>query len=979
MSKHRTSYAKAMGLKSILVSDSVTEMLSFAKGSDARLEKMVEDDRITDLIDKNEEAFSAEFVKNRNDNRYGYSIKNSKFSHPEKRSVIAADPLLKGSVKPDMLELKSTLEKRIFGTESNGNALIQIAYNIQDIEKILTEYITNAVYAVNNIAGMDKDIIGFGKFSPEHTYEEFSEPDNHKEHYNNDEYLINAVKNQYEEFDAFLDNPRFGYFGKAFFQKKQNRSTDFVIKYDIECYHILSLISGLRNWIVHNNEDKARVSRTWLYDLENNLDQEYIETLDYMYDDIANEIVNSSSTRNSANVNYISEILNISSDKLAEQYFRFSIMKDQKNLGFNITKLRETMLDRQEMSDIHENHNVFDTIRSKLYTMIDFVIYRYYMEEDKKTTTENNNLPDERKKLSKKDIFVINLRGCFNDEHKDKLYAAEAEQLWKVLGNIMKQIKKFRGDMTKSYQKKPVPKFPRILHEAKDISVFSKLIYALTMFLDGKEINDLLTTLINKFENIQCFLKIMPQIGVNANLVDEYTFFNNSEKIASELKLIKSLAKMGEPVANTKRAMMIDAIKIIGTELNDDELKTLADLFFFDENGKKKGRNQHGMRNFIINNVISNKRFHYLIRYGDPSHLHEIVKNEAVVKFVLTRIAKLQKKQGQQGKNQIDRYYECCIGKGDKKTVTEKIEALTDIITNMNYDQFEKNRDVIEHKGKNNAEKEKYKKILSLYLTVIYHILKNIVNINSRYVIGFHCVERDAQLYKEKGYSINIGKLDRSGYTSVTKLCLGIADDDPCTRKKAEKEMAQAAQDTLNRLSEKNTKLFKKYNSYSDTKKEKEFQKQIIREKAATALNNHLRDPSYNHMLREYLSQTDKTACKIFRNKAAHLEVARYAHQYINEITEVKSYFQLYHYIMQRIIMDNMYDEASGKTKAKENINDYFDDVRKNKDYNNQLLKLLCVPFGYCIPRFKNLANEALFDMNEDTKPTPNINPVQTS
>ena len=44
---------------------------------------------------------------------------------------------------------------------------------------------------------------------------------------------------------------------------------------------------------------------------------------------------------------------------------------------------------------------------------------------------------------------------------------------------------------------------------ASDLLYFSKMIYMLTYFLDGKEINDLLTTLISKFDNIKEFLKIM--------------------------------------------------------------------------------------------------------------------------------------------------------------------------------------------------------------------------------------------------------------------------------------------------------------------------------------------------------------------------------------------------------------------------------------------------------------------------------------
>lgn len=975
MNDKKKSYAKGMGLKSTLVSYSKVYMTAFADGNNAKLEKVVENNKVVCLNDEKEtEAFSAEIA----DKNVGYKIGNKKFGHPKGYDVVANNPLYTGPVQQDMLGLKETLEKRYFGDTATGkdNICIQIIHNILDIEKILAEYITNAVYAIDNIAGFDKDIIGDGKFSTINTFDQFENPDSYLAHYQKispkkyKEYIA-RVKEDYDRFNEFLDNNRVGYFGKAFFvkndkkhnpNKKKDDNKPFIFKYDDQCYHIISLLSGLRNWVVHSNENDSLISYKWLYNLDDKLDIEYIDTLNYLYDDIADDLTKSFSNNSAANVNYIAETLKIDSATFAEQYFRFSIMKDQKNLGFTLTKLREAMLDRKELSDIRDNHKVFDSIRSKLYTMMDFVIYRYYMEEAKKIEAENEKLADDKKKLSEKDIFVINLRGNFNEDHKEKLYFDEAERLWGKLGNTMLNIKKFRGQMTREYKKKAVPTIARILPEGKEISTFSKLMYALTMFLDGKEINDLLTTLINKFDNIQCFLKIMPLIQVNAKFTNDYAFFKSSEKVADELKLIKSFARMGEPVANAKREMIIDAIKILGTDKTENELKVIAESCFKDAGGKLLGKGKHGMRNFITNNVINNKRFHYLIRYGNPSNLHEIAKNEAVVKYVLGRIADIQKKQGKNGKNQIDRYYEICVGKDNNKSVPEKLDALTKIIVNMNYDQFEKKKRVIEDTGRDNAEREKFKKIISLYLTVIYHILKNIVNINSRYVIGFHCVERDAQLYSEKGYDINIKKLEERGFTSVTKLCLGIADDDPVTRKQVEQEMEERAKASIAGLETVNPRLYANYSKYSDEKKAEEFKRQVNREKAKTALNAHLRNTKWNVILREDNLRKSDFACKQFRNKAVHLEVARYAYKYIGDIAEVNSYFQLYHYIMQRIIIDSVGDKASGKVK------EYFDMVINDKKYNDRLLKLLCLPFGYCIPRFKDLSIEYLFDMNEPAK-----------
>ena len=59
------------------------------------------------------------------------------------------------------------------------------------------------------------------------------------------------------------------------------------------------------------------------------------------------------------------------------------------------------------------------------------------------------------------------------------------------------------------------------------------------------------------------------------------------------------------------------------------------------------------------------------------------------------------------------------------------------------------------------------------------------------------------------------------------------------------------------------------------------------------------------------------------------------------------------------VIENNLKLKYEGKVKG------YFEDVKKNKKYNKNLLKLMCVPFGYCIPRFNNLSIEQMFDMNE--------------
>ncbi|MBO4501142.1 MAG: hypothetical protein J5760_02775, partial [Clostridia bacterium] len=51
----------------------------------------------------------------------------------------------------------------------------------------------------------------------------------------------------------------------------------------------------------------------------------------------------------------------------------------------------------------------------------------------------------------------------------------------------------------------------------------------------------------------------------------------------------------------------------------------------------------------------------------------------------------------------------------------------------------------------------------------------------------------------------------------------------------------------------------------------------------------------------------------------------------------------------------------------------YMDGINKGKytqTYNKDLVKALCVPFAYNLPRFKNLSIEILFDRNETREKT---------
>ena len=92
------------------------------------------------------------------------------------------------------------------------------------------------------------------------------------------------------------------------------------------------------------------------------------------------------------------------------------------------------------------------------------------------------------------------------------------------------------------------------------------------------------------------------------------------------------------------------------------------------------------------------------------------------------------------------------------------------------------------------------------------------------------------------------------------------------------------------------------------------------------------------------------------------MNAVRQADRYIgNDIREIESYYALYHYVMQRRLMD-CYEE--GQVPVPELLAKYFENVTHYGTYCKDLVKVLNIPFCYNLPRYKNLSIDALFDRN---------------
>lgn len=882
--------AKAAGVKSVFAVGNTVYMTSFGRGNDAVLEQKIVDTS-HEPLNIDDPAYQLNVVT-----MNGYSVTGHR---GETVSAVTDNPLRRfnggkkdepeQSVPTDMLCLKPTLEKKFFGKEFNDNIHIQLIYNILDIEKILAVYSTNAIYALNNMSA-DENIENSDFFMKRTTDETFDDFEKKKESTNSRE------KADFDAFEKFIANYRLAYFADAFYVNKKNPKGKArnVLREDKELYSVLTLIGKLRHWCVHSEEGRAEF---WLYKLDE-LKDDFKNVLDVVYNRPVEEINNRFIENNKVNIQILGSVYkNTDIAELVRSYYEFLITKKYKNMGFSIKKLRESMLEGKGYAD-----KEYDSVRNKLYQMTDFILYTGYINEDS----------------DRADDLVNTLRSSLKEDDKTTVYCKEADYLWKKYRESIREvadaldvdnIKNLSGSNIEIRDNELRKCF---ISYADSVSEFTKLIYLLTRFLSGKEINDLVTTLINKFDNIRSFLEIMDELGLDRTFTAEYSFFEDSTKYLAELVELNSFVKSCSFDINAKRTMYRDALDILGIKsgkTEEDIEKMIDNILQIDANGDKKLKKNNGLRNFIASNVIDSNRFKYLVRYGNPKKIRETAKCKPAVRFVLNEIPDAQ----------IERYYEACCPKNTALcSANKRREKLADMIAEIKFENFSDagnyQKANVTSKTHEAEIKRKNQAIIRLYLTVMYIMLKNLVNVNARYVIAFHCVERDTKLYAESG--LEVGNIEKNK-TNLTMAVMGVKLENGIIKTEFDKSLAE------------------------------------------NAANRYLRNARWYKLILDNLKKSERAVVNEFRNTVCHLNAIRNININIDGIKEVENYFALYHYLIQKHLENRFADK-----KVERDTGDFISKLEEHKTYCKDFVKAYCTPFGYNLVRYKNLTIDGLFDKN---------------
>jgi len=866
LKKVKKSKAKAAGLKSTFAIGNELLMTSFGKGNEAVPEHYIFENGMISM--QNPPAFD---VENRGTS-FSIAGKNA-------MNAIADDPrrTSKKVIGEDLIGAKSALEKRYFGKTFEDNIHIQLIYNILDIEKILSKHINNIVFSINNIRGIADperdDLIGY--MSLRDSYEYFMDEKNEKR------------KVLRESYRKLFKSSRLSYFGSAFYvekqstQKKKSGQKNFELRNEKDCYYMLALLGELRQVLAHSSAQKQgkeqTEARSSVYNLRTVGNNDMRKILNSLYAERVDALNENFMNYAKKDLTILFGIMDASSyekkAEIARDFYDFTVRKSYKNIGFSIKKIRERMMDCffANVKEITPDSPDFQSVRQKFYKILDFLLFTYYKDNKEET-----------KKI------IAALRASLTELEKELFYQKQANILWNKMQMVVTEqiYPRTKGSAIQNLIADPeisADMLKGVMITPESVDYFSKMIYLLTLFIDGKEINDLLTTMINKFENIASFVSVLKDRGLPCNFRNDYSVFNNALKISAELREINSFARMEKATPGAKKQMFLDAAIILGSNESAEELSEYFDEMLDKQKGKRTpgGKKDMGFRNFLIKNVIESDRFHYLIRYGHPLHIRKLAENKNVIAFVLKQIPEPQ----------IDRYCKICALPAESN-FAQKILRLTDLIAEMNFRQFENVRQT-----EKNEQKQILQGILSLYLTVLYLLTKNLVYVNSRYFLAFHCLERDTELLGSQAGHKNAEKQLIASYSALTQQFL-------------------------------------------DEGK----------------LNRHARE-----YLTVNIQNSDDWTIAQYRNNAAHLNAIRNAHLYIREMKSVRSYFELYHYLTQRALLDK-YENVPYHPQVNEKTLKYFELLKENGWYCKDFVKALNVPFGYNLPRYKNLSIDALFD-----------------
>lgn len=396
----------------------------------------------------------------------------------------------------------------------NNSIYIQIASNIFDINKIISPYINEIISSLNSILYSNnfkepRDFIGNLKYSIDQNSKNSNE----------------AKKN---ELVKMLKNNPLKYYNNIF----ENDWKD-IKEYSNEVFNFFIFLSLIRQSTFHFKGfdhfqiDKLSKNIKDSFDIERFLNEIFAKK---------SKVILESFEKNNLNTNFLilKKIYGGNIKTIYKEFYEYVILEKSKYLGFSVKKIREEII-KELLTEEEMKNDEVSSKKRKINLFFDFRIYlefknNYLIEEIKEILRENSGVDAEiyfkiyekyfkkDKDKYQKDLSLIleksnynDKKSNVNDKHLDKDFLSEQEEIF------------------------------------NKYNVFSKALFVVSLFLDNKEANELLSTIVNKLDNIHSFMKIEYN---NRKLFNEsymrstFNMFKKSDVLSEEIKVVKRFINM---------------------------------------------------------------------------------------------------------------------------------------------------------------------------------------------------------------------------------------------------------------------------------------------------------------------------------------------------------------------------------------------------------------------------------------------------
>ena len=470
-------------------------------------------------------------------------------------------------------------------------------------------------------------------------------------------------------------------------------------------YNYLRILSAIRQFIVHNAK-KIRIQKN------------------IFINDIAKrEVEDFSKSFAKSNYKYFCILKEISSEEnILEQFFRYTIFDAARNQKVSIDKIKKAITETIDISsDVQPNS--LSEYASKFRTIVMFLITKRLSEN----TEELNEL-------------IANIKICSSDEEKKEVYDSKAKELIKDFDefkDIRAVIKKYIGSIKPSKQfdfyPTDIPQFKNMLFD---------MIYVMSKFLTNKEARIMFQKIKNKYESIKSLLEMADSTNtpINQELLGRYEMLleDGVDNILNQLIILQSIRTRDSSATDSfsqelQRIFAVFKNDGISYEEFEKDLTLDENKRETKSDSKKRSFKLKPLKSYLRNDVYKSKQYQYISSFASTSICQKLMSNKNIIAFVLKSMISKDNKECIPMQRYIAKTYHDFKGENINENSADyllnekQITLLIDSLYNLKLESL-----IASIFGET---KDNYRVLVKLYLNICYLFIKNIISMNSTYLI----------------------------------------------------------------------------------------------------------------------------------------------------------------------------------------------------------------------------------------------------